>query len=233
MLTTLIAEKTLWSHITGLTTKVSVLPGVDPAVSAARVAAAQAHTDAAMARQDAAVERGREHAFSEIKDWAKPIDDRIAAADDVYNALGQGTAQADKVVIPMLIKALVVSGSKASGLRMTQAEIQQAMAGGTKWEQLKQSLNSWSLDPQHQVFDAPQRQSMINLVHKVVEKSHEARALVNDYRARINDAPDTRTVNQLRGELDAALHASTDNHPAPASSPTDTKARAKAFLEGK
>lgn len=204
--------------------KIERLSEPDPAAAAARDAAKEQ-------REGAHVDSIRKDAINEYDKWLQPIDDQLKASDEAITVMNQETAQADAVLAPMLLKALVVSGGRSAGVRMTQAEINNAVGGATKLEQLKTALNKWSVDPQHAAFTKDQRNAMRKLVRSITDKGYDIREKALKLRRQISQSDDSKEINSYRDDLDQLLHGQPDPSTQPAPSDDDLQKRRDDLLK--
>lgn len=153
---------------------------------------------------------------------AKPIEDQQQRLGRLIDTVNQGTPQADALVAPELLT--VMAGGQGSGLRMNEAEIARIVGGRSKWQDLKASLQKWSLDPAKANSITPeQRQQMRDLIAAVHDKSQKLLGAVNDAGDSLIDAKDVishrRVLSNTRKQMQQ-INEATDANVNPPTKPT-------------
>lgn len=160
--------------------------------------------DAVNADRDARrVDTTREHAYTELDTIAKELRPSLDKYDKLGTLLNQKNAQADALVAPLILGAVV--GGQGSGFRMTRAEIDKVLTGRTKWEDLDATLAKWSADPQHFQIPDSQREAMKALAKAVREKAYRVYHTVINGREEIDSAKDVDSINRTRTKVQKDL----------------------------
>jgi hypothetical protein len=142
------------------------------------------------------LDRSYQYHRSALDKLAKPIEDQQQRLGRLIDTINSGTPQADALVAPELLT--VMAGGQGSGLRMNEAEIQRIVGGRSRWQDLKASLQKWSLDPKTANSITPeQRQQVRDLVNAVHEKSQKLLGAVNDAGDTLLNAEDVVTHRQV------------------------------------
>lgn len=147
-----------------------------------------------------------------------PIAQRMEKISSALEDLGQQTPAADALVAPQILS--VAAGGAGSGLRMNEAEISRIVGGRSAWENLKASLQHWSLDPSKALSLTPdQRNQMRQIVLAMQAKAAKKLNLLDQAGQDLVNAEDVTThraiVNRTRQQLDALDQASGENTAGP------------------
>ncbi len=112
--------------------------------------------------QDNSLSKGFDYANTFINQKMQPLQQLSQRIGRLNKAILQGDPQSDSMIAPELLS--ITTGGPGSGLRMNEAEIDRVVGGATKWTQLKQNLNKWSLDPSKAQIPPEQRAQIQKLV---------------------------------------------------------------------
>jgi hypothetical protein len=136
----------------------------------------------------------------------KPLETSLEAFSTLRSSLDQGTAAADSVVAPALLKALVAGG----GVRITQAEISQFVHGrstlGDMQATLQKMTSGKSITP-------TQRQQVYDLLGVVEAKKQAKQQILQDAQNNLDLAESVtdqraavRNARTLLGQVDAGTY---------------------------
>jgi Spy/CpxP family protein refolding chaperone len=155
-------------------------------------------------------------AVTELEAAAKPVVAQMQSIDDLGTMINERTPQADALIAPMVLKA-TISGT-GSGFRMTQAEINQVLGAGSKWQALERKLNEWQTDPSKalKVTDE-QRDQLRSLAKAIRRKAHEKVIKLSKARHDLDDADGVDAIHRTMTSLKDDLYGSeTADEPAKA-----------------
>lgn len=159
---------------------------------------------ASSARENTRRDNNYKSAVTELEAAAKPVVAQMQSIDDLGTMINERTPQADALIAPMVLKA-TISGT-GSGFRMTQAEINQVLGAGSKWQSLERALNKWQTDPSKALsVTDEQRDQLRSLAKAIRRKAHEKVIKLTKARHDLDDADGVdaihRTMTSLKDDL--------------------------------
>lgn len=159
---------------------------------------------ASTARENTRRDNNYKSAVTELEAAAKPVVAQMQSIDDLGTMINERTPQADALIAPMVLKA-TISGT-GSGFRMTQAEINQVLGAGSKWQALERSLKKWETDPSKALsVTDEQRDQLRSLAKAIRRKAHDKVIKLTKARHDLDDADDVdaihRTMTSLKDDL--------------------------------
>lgn len=172
-----------------------------------RSAEPKGSSDASEDRKAAHVDSIREHAYTELNNRVKPIEDQIQRLNKLDTSLNAKTDIADSTLAEQLVT--LTAGGAGSGVRISQPMIQQVLdKSRTKWEDFDVALRKWnaaSADDKNKpslFFTDTQRQAMRDLAREYRKKANEVHRQITDARHKIDDASDVSSINKARTDLE-------------------------------
>ena len=121
--------------------------------------------------QDRMLGQGYDYANNFINQKMQPLQQLSQRASRLASTLQQANPQADSLIAPELLS--IAAGGPGSGLRMNEAEIERILGGATKWTQLQQNLNKWSIDPAKAQIPPDQRAQIQKLVNYIQSQARD------------------------------------------------------------
>ena len=151
-------------------------------------------------------EHAWEYANNQLNTLGKPIGELNMRMGRLKDTIAQGTPQADALVAPELLT--VMAGGQGSGLRMNEAEIARIVGGRSHWENLKASIQKWSLDPSTaNSITTEQRGQVHALISAVDAKIQKKISIINDSANKLVDVSDPTQQHRILADTRQALQA--------------------------
>lgn len=149
------------------------------------------------ASDNARLDRSFNASMAQLNNLRKPYDATAANLAHAADVLNQNTPEADALVAPTLVKALVAGG----GVRITQPEIDAVVGGRSKWESLKAAAQQWSIDPTTASKITPEQRVQIRALMDVAQKRvNESLSTLDEASAALVDAGDVTTHRTIAND---------------------------------
>jgi len=118
-------------------------------------------------QEQTVLDRSYNQNFQALQKIRQPIDFVVGRMSMMQTTLAQGNMQADALLAPELLSTM--AGGPGSGVRMNEAEIARIVGGRTAWENLKASMQRWSLDSSTARSITPEQDRQIRALVNAVQ----------------------------------------------------------------
>jgi len=179
---------------------------------------------AAQDREAAHVDLIREHAYTDIKDQVKPIQDQIRRLNKIDTSLNQHTDIADSTLAEQLVT--LTAGGAGSGVRISQPMIQQVLdKSRTKWDDFEVALRKWDAASASDkakpslFFTDQQKQAMRDLVRAYRAQAAITSKQITDARHTIDNATSVAEINKARTALEETVLSPPEGAAGPTAAP--------------
>lgn len=162
----------------------------------------------------------------ELSKLETKADEFAGRAYRLQDNLALGTPQSDAIVIPELVT--VIAGGQGTGIRITNAEIQNTAGGRSNWEGIKAWFQRWNTNPKTAgQLTTDQHTQMQQLLQLATNKLDARQKVLNESRAALVDATDEKghrkVLQDLRQKLTAIESGKTSDSPAGGTTPGETR----------
>lgn len=161
---------------------------------------------ASVARKLAQVQRSYQFEDTQLTKKLQPVQQQASDIQKIQTALDAHNIQADADIGPQLLK--VVAGGTGSGLRLTQAEINQTLGGRTAYEALQAGISRFIKSPSEATsLGVEQRKQIQAIVSVYNDRIQRKLALFEDAQRDLATAGDTGSHKLISSALQERLNA--------------------------
>lgn len=151
------------------------------------------------------LQQSRIQQSKDLEKLGQPVEEGIKNWSTVQSLMDANDPQADSLLAPAVIKAVV--GGAGSNVRINQAEIKSQLGSMNKWTDLQAYLKKWQTDPNRSVLPQDKRDQLYKLGKVLSEKLLRKQKVIqdaNDSLATSNDLGEhLKIVNQAKKDVDA------------------------------
>lgn len=158
-------------------------------------------------------DRSYQYTRSRIDTLKMPIAARADRLTRLNDALTAESPAIDPLIAPELISSM--AGGQGTGIRVTQGEIQAAVGGRNKWQDLQAAVDRWRMDPSKPFLVTPEQRKQIQAI--VTLTAGRVKGALDDIDAagdELVDAPDANSHRAIYNKLQKKLSVHAEGGPA-------------------